>query len=119
MDLATDAELQAEYAWFPRRTRFLPALDEMLRHDKRGAIDDMLKVLRERGVLRAALASQVVRDDEIENYGADFLGYTKRRIGDMLGSFLHDNGMISFKQKPSSYDTTDIVGEVEVVVPRP
>jgi hypothetical protein len=114
MELESVAELPSSFTW-TQRTRFLPALDEMLRQDRRGAIDDMLNVLRERGVLRQAAVSRVVRDDDIDRYGADFVEYERRQIADMIGAFLHDKGRISFKTKPLSYDVSEIVGTIEVV----
>lgn len=98
------------------RTRFLEQLDEMLRQDRRGAIDDMLQVLRERGVLRTASASVVVSDYEVENYGDDFVEYTKRNVGDMVGAFLHSEGRITHSAKRESHDTTRMIGEITVVV---
>lgn len=114
MELESVAELPSSFAWM-QRTRFLQALDEMLRQDRRGAIDDMLKVLREQGILRPVAASRVVRDDEIEHYGADFVDYERRQIADMIGAFLHERSGISFKSKRVLYDMTEIVGTVEVV----
>lgn len=113
-DTEPSSALPSSFTW-TQRTRFLPALDEMLRQDRRGAIDDMLNVLRERGVLRQAPVSRVVRDDDIDRYGADFVDYERRQIADMIGAFLHDKGRISFKTKRVSYDASEIVGTVEVV----
>lgn len=97
------------------RTRFLSHLDEMLLKDRRGALADMLQVLRERGVVTNASASIVVDDARLEVYGDDYIEHMKDEASDMIGNFLRRERVVSFNVQSDWPYTTRLTGEVAIV----
>lgn len=65
------------------RTRFLPALDRLIAQDRRGAIADMLQVLREQGVVQTAVSASGFDVRHIADAGAK--DAIKRDLSSSLG----------------------------------
>lgn len=95
------------------RTRFLAQLDEMLRTDRQGAIDDMLQVLRERRVLITAHSAQDYDRRYLPDEG--FTDHVKRSVSARLAEHLFQSGAISFSEKRNDPMTNRMNASVEVL----
>lgn len=117
---ANDTEVPNPY----RRTRFLPVLDEMIRTDRMGAIDDMLQVLRERGVTTTANASVSI-DPRFWSENKDFISHIKKELANQIGRLIMVDGMIKYDIRsdngdglPMSFDPKAMVGTITIVKPK-
>lgn len=102
-----------------RRTRFLAALDRMIEADGKGAVDDMLQVLREVGAIKTVGASDLQDERRLKTEG--YRDAMRRHIAGVIANFLVEQGEIRFSESASTsraftYGDTVIVGEVDVVV---
>lgn len=100
------------------RTRFLEDLDRMLAVDSRGAIDDMLQVLRERGVIKEAFAEEMMDDRRSSEEG--IRNALKRSAANSIGRLLLDDGVLEFSEKPARdrpFTTTLLATASFVVMP--
>ncbi len=80
------------------RTRFLSELDNMVMRDERGAIDDMLQILRELGVVRQA-GAQVPLIDKGGIPEPAYIDHCKRRLSVEIAYLLYNGGHVSFKEE--------------------
>ena len=80
-----------------KRARFLSALDGMLMRDRQGAIDDMLQVLCERGVVKRAYAERAMNSNWLGEDG--YRAAVDRDVAVDLVRLLHDEGGISFTER--------------------
>lgn len=83
----------------PMRTRWLNILDNLVMTDRQGAIDDMLQVLREHGVIQDAHATVELPDQFSED--EVYRDSARRQIANMLGAFLMKEGIINFITRPT------------------
>lgn len=80
-----------------QRTRFLDGLDQMVMQDRRGAIDDMLQVLREQGVIETAQVLQHIDGRYLaSDQRESVLTSMKRQMGAELGRFVVKEGAATF-----------------------
>ncbi|MER9768842.1 hypothetical protein NKJ09_22580 [Mesorhizobium sp. M0189] len=77
------------------RTRFLSEIDRMLMRDRRGAIDDMLQVLRECGAIKEARV-EVPMDRRFEG-DQNYQDSRKRIAADHIGRLLLETEALSFR----------------------
>jgi len=103
------------------RTRFLAELDKMIALDPRGAIADMLTVLRERGAVRTLSGSARGDVEHLQHSG--FEPYLRRSIGKEILDLLDDEERIAFTSEtvehPNGWrDQHQVTGTLEVVVAR-
>jgi hypothetical protein len=102
---------------FHDRTRFVPYLDEMLKTDRQGAIDDMLKVLRECGVIGKIESRYFISESEIERYAGkieEVDTYQKRDAWRQMAHFLGENGVVQYRKRQedrgeATYCTVEVI----------
>lgn len=85
------------------RTRYLPALDDLIREDRRGAIMDMLQVLRENGAIVDYHSRNFVRSLYMEN--ADLKKATQEDVSHCLAKLLESHGSIQFSWEKRKTDS--------------
>lgn len=96
------------------RTRFLEDLDRMVMMDRRGAIDDMLQVLRELKIIQTAYSTASLDDRYRDREG--FFESRKSYVADMISRFLLESDEIRFTTHENQPYQQELVGSVEIVV---
>lgn len=93
----------------------------MMKHDRQGLIDDMLQLLRERGVIKDCVVSMEMSSNHTYLDEPDYQRYLRGQAGDQMGYFLQKEGHIKIEFKPSQESdmTKTMVGTLTVVRNKP
>jgi hypothetical protein len=104
------------------RTRYLPDLDKMLFEDRDGAIQDMIQVLRENGIIKTVTAMLPAHVEYASDNG--FKPYAQRHTAEMIGMEMKEAGLISYSDRTESFERMPnrlryvTEGTASVLVPR-
>lgn len=98
------------------RTRFLEELDRMVMRDKRGAIDDMLQVLRENGVIKTAYSTASIDDRWMMRDAESYTASLKRQAVDQLSHFIDYEGAVKFSEDRRARPMPQLVASIDIVV---